>query len=104
MIEAYEVADEEKAGALRAALEKQIREEAPASGAVQYIEAHRLNFERHDERGARRLIKEAIRAARRANDQGVLQRAEVIEQMFHGPPSMSEIDRILGEMFPRGRR
>ena len=27
----------------------------------------------------------------------------MIEQMFHGPPSMSEIDRILGEMFPRCR-
>ncbi|MGE5602705.1 MAG: hypothetical protein ACM30E_06615, partial [Nitrososphaerales archaeon] len=103
LLEAYELADEEKAGPLRAALEKRIREEAPASGAVQYIEAHRLNFEKNDSRGALRLIKEAIRTARRANDKGVLQRAEIVEQMFHGPPRMSEIDRILGEMFPRGR-
>ena len=70
LLEAYEVADEEKAGALRAALEKRIREEVPASGAVQYIEAHRLNFEKHDERGARRLIKEAIRARAAGERQG----------------------------------
>ena len=60
LLEAYELAHEEKAGALRALLEKRIREEVPASGAVQYIEAHRLHFEKSDLRGAARLIREAI--------------------------------------------
>jgi tetratricopeptide (TPR) repeat protein len=103
LLEAYELADEEKAGGLRASLEKRIREEVPASGAVQYIEAHRLNFEKNDLRGAARLIRDAIRAARKANDTGVLRRAEAIEPMLKGLPPNMDFGRILRDLFPLER-
>jgi tetratricopeptide (TPR) repeat protein len=103
LLEAFELAYEEKAGGLRALLEKRIREEVPASGAVQYIEAHCLNLEKNDLRGAARLIRDAIRAARKANDTGVLRRAEAIETMLKGVPPNKDFERILRDLFPLDR-
>jgi hypothetical protein len=101
LLEAYELAYAEKVEALRTLVEKRIREEAPASGAVQYVEAHRLHFEKGDVRGASRLIREAIRAARRANDTGVLRRAEAIEPILKGVGLPGpDLQRILRELFP----
>jgi tetratricopeptide (TPR) repeat protein len=99
LLEAYELAHEEKAGSLRTLLEKRIREEVPTSGAVQYIEAHRLNFEENDLHGATRLIREAIRAARRAKDAGVLRRAEAIEPLLKGVPLGFGLQDILKDLF-----
>jgi hypothetical protein len=103
LLEAYELAHEEEADGLCALLEKRIREEVPASGAVQYIEAHRLNFDKNDLRGAARLIRDAIRAARKANDTGVLRRAEAIEPMLKGMPPNMDFERILYDLFPLDR-
>ena len=91
-----------KATDLLTLLEKRIREEVPASGAVQYLEAYRLHFEKNDIRGATRLIHEAIRAARRANDTGVLRRAEAIEPVLKGGPFGFDIQRIMRDFFPDG--
>jgi hypothetical protein len=102
LLEAYEVAHEGKTIDLRALLEKRIREEVPASGAVQYLEAYRLHFEKNDVRGATRLIHEAIRVARRANDTGVLRRAEAIEPVLKGDPIGLDIQRIMRDLFPDG--
>jgi len=102
LLEAYEIAHEGKTTDLSALLEKRIREEVPASGAVQYLEAYRLHFEKNDVRGATRLIHEAIRAARRANDTGVLRRAEAIEPVLKGAPLDFDIQRIMRDLFPDG--
>jgi tetratricopeptide (TPR) repeat protein len=103
LLGAFEVAHEAKANALCALLEKRIREEVPASGAVQYIEAYRLNFEKADVRGAARLIREAVRAARNANDTGVLRRAEAIGPMLKGMPPAMHLERILRDLFSLDR-
>lgn len=103
LLEAYELAHEEKASGLCALLEKRIREEVPTSGAVPYIEAYRLNFEKGDTRGAARLIRDAIRAARRANDTGVLRRAEAIEPLLKGMPRGFDLQHILKDLFPLDR-
>lgn len=103
LLDAYELAHEEEAGGLRVALEKRIREEVPASGAVQYIEVHRLIIEKGDLHGATRLIRDAIRAARKANDKGVLRRAETIELMLKGAPMNMAFERILRDLFPPDR-
>jgi len=103
LLESFEIAHEQKANALCASLEKRIRAEVPASGAVQYIEAYRLNFEKADLRGAAKLIREAIRAARKANDKGVLRRAEAIEPVLKGVPQGMDLERILRDLFPLDR-
>lgn len=103
LLEAYELADGEKASGLCALLEKRIREEVPSSGAVPYIEAYRLDHEKGDLRGAARLIRDAIRAARRANDAGVLRRAEAIEPLLKGMPRGFDFERILKDLFPLDR-
>jgi hypothetical protein len=69
---------------------------------VPYIEAYRLNFEKSDFRGAARLIRDAIRAARRANDTGVLRRAEAIEPVLKGGPFGFDIQRVMRDLFPDG--
>jgi hypothetical protein len=102
LLEAYEVAHQGATTELRALLEKRIREEVPNSGAVQYLEAYRLHFEKQDIRGASRLIREAIRNARRANDTGVLRRAEAIEPVLKGAPAPLDFQRILRDLFPEG--
>jgi len=103
LLEAFELAHEAKANALCASLEQRIRAEVPASGAVQYVEAYRLNFDKADLRGAAKLIREAIRAARKANDTGVLSRAEAIEPMLKGLPPGMDFERILRDLFPLDR-
>lgn len=102
LLEAYEIAHQGKATDLLTLLEKRIREEVPTSGAVQYLEAHRQHFEKNDIRGAMRLIHEAIRAARRANDTGVLRRAEEIEPVLKGASFGFDIQRIMRDLFPDG--
>jgi hypothetical protein len=102
LLEAYEIAHQNKTTDLLTRLEKRIREEAPTSGAVQYLEAYRLHFEKNDIRGAARLIHEALRAARRANDTGVLRRAEAIEPVLKGGPFGFDIQRIMRDFFPDG--
>ena len=102
LLEAYEIAHQKQATGLRTLLEKRIREEVPASGAVQYLEAYRLHLEKNDIRGATRLIHEALRAARRANDTGVLRRAEAIEPVLKGGPFGFDIQRIMRDFFPDG--
>jgi tetratricopeptide (TPR) repeat protein len=102
LLEAFEIAQEAKTAALSAALEKRIRAEVPASGAVQYLEACRLNFEKADARGALRLIREAIRTARKANDAGVVRRAEAIEPLLKGTPMGFDLQRALRNLFPEG--
>jgi hypothetical protein len=103
LLEAYELAHEEKAGSLRTLLEKRIREEVPTSGAVQYIEAHRLSFEENDLRGATRLIRDAVRTARRAKDAGVLRRAEAVELLLKGMPQGFGLEDALRELFQLDR-
>jgi hypothetical protein len=100
LLEAFEVAHRGQATDLSALLEKRIRTEAPNSGAVQYLEAYRLHFEKQDIRGASRLIREAIRKARQANDKGVLRRAEAIEPVLKGAPRPFDIRRIMRDLFP----
>jgi hypothetical protein len=102
LLEAYEIAHQHKTTDLLTQLEKRIRAEVPASGAVQYLEAYRLHFEKNDIRGATRLIHEALRAARRANDTGVLRRAEAIEPVLKGGPFGFDIQRIMRDFFPDG--
>ena len=102
LLEAYEIAHQSKTTDLLVLLEKRIREEVPASGAVQYLEAYRLHFEKNDIRGATKLIREAIRAARQANDAGVLRRAEAIESALKGGPMGFDIQRIMRDLFPDG--
>ena len=103
LLEAFELAHEAKANALCTSLEQRIRAEVPASGAVQYVEAYRLNFDKADLRGAAKLIREAIRAARKADDTGVLSRAETIEPMLKGLPPEMDFERILRDLFPLDR-
>jgi hypothetical protein len=104
LVEAYEIAEGQKAKGLSALIEQRIRTEVPASGAVQYIEAYRANFDKADTRSATRLIREAIRAARKANDTGVLRRAEAIENLLQigmGPRGF-DVRRIMRDLFPDG--
>jgi len=93
-----------KLGQLREHLvvEGQARSTDQVARILQYLEAYRLNFEKNDIRGAARLIHEAIRAARRANDTGVLRRAEAIEPVLKGGPFGFDIQRMMREFFPDG--
>ena len=100
LVAAFEVAQRGQAADLVALLEKRIRAEVPDSGAVQYLEAYRLHSEKQDIRGATRLIREAIRKARQANDKGVLRRAEAIEPALKGAPLPFDIRRIMRDLFP----
>jgi hypothetical protein len=103
LVEAFEMAYQAKSDTLTSLLEKRIRDEVPASGAVQYIEAHRLHFETMDPRGAARVIREAIRAARKANDTGVLRRAEAVEPLLKGFPQGIDLQRALRDLFQLDR-
>jgi tetratricopeptide (TPR) repeat protein len=103
LLEAFEMAYQAKSDTLTSLLEKRIRDEVPASGAVQYIEAHRLHFETMDPRGAARVIREAIRAARKANDTGVLRRAEAVEPLLKGFPQGIDLQRALRDLFQLDR-
>jgi tetratricopeptide (TPR) repeat protein len=85
LLDAFGIAHSEQAKELPGLLEKRIRAEAPASGAVEYIEAYRLQREKLDVRGAERRIREALRLARRANDTGVLRRAEALQTALSNP-------------------
>ncbi len=100
LVEAYEVAHQENASGLCAVLEKRIREEVPASGALSYIEAYRLHFEKGDVHGAARLMREAIKTARRVNDRGILRRAETIESLLKGMPHRFDWERIMADLLP----
>ena len=100
LVEAFEVAHQENAIGLCAVLEKRIREEVPTSGALAYIEAYRLHFEKGDVHGAARLIREAIKTARRVNDRGILRRAEAIEPLLKGMPHRFDWQRIMADLLP----
>ena len=100
LVEAYEVAHQENASGLCAVLEKRIREEVPASGALSYIEAYRLHFEKGDVHGAARLMREAIKTARRVNDRGILRRAETIESLLKGMPHRFDWQRVMKDLLP----
>ena len=100
LVEAYEVAHQENASGLCAVLEKRIREEVPTSGALSYIEAYRLHFEKGDVHGAARLMREAIKTARRVNDRGILRRAETIESLLKGMPHRFDWERIMADLLP----
>lgn len=99
LLEAYEIVHEEKAQGLLAVLEERIRTEVPTSGAVEYLEAHKAFFDKMDKRAATRLMHAAVRAARQANDRGVLQRAEALEPMLKGAPEGFDLSRIMRELF-----
>ncbi len=74
--------------------EQRIRSEAPASGALEYIEAFRLFHDRHDRQGALRLLRKARQMARKANDASVMERAEMLETFLQG--GMLELMNLLG--------
>ncbi len=103
LIEAFGTVSDHGAKSLASLLEQRARDEVPTSGAVQYMEAYRLYHEKHDEKGAMRLIHDAIRYARRAGDQGVLRRAEAIDLLLKGGPSFFDMKRILRDLFPEMR-
>ncbi len=100
LVEAFMVAGDHQAKRLSSSLEQRIREEVPTSGAVQYVEAYRLYHEKQDVKGAIRLLNDAVRTARRAGDQGVLRRAESIKMLLEGGPSLSDIEKLMGRLFP----
>lgn len=100
LVEAYELAHQENASGLCAVLEKRIREEVPTSGALSYIEAYRLYFEKGDVYGAARLMREAIKTARRVNDRGILRRAETIESLLKVMPYRFDWQRTMADLLP----
>lgn len=99
LLEAYDLAYEEKATGLLARLAQRIRQEAPACGAVEYVEAHQLFFDEADSRRAGRLVRTAMSAARQANDAGVLRRVEELEQLLRGGLGRFNLNRVLRDLF-----
>lgn len=99
LLEAYELAHQQKATGLLDRLVQRIRQEAPACGAVEYMEAHQLFSDKADTRSAGRLIRAAVRAARQANDAGVLRRAEKLESLLQEGFGKLDLDRIWRSFF-----
>lgn len=99
LIEAYHIAHDYEATALRAELERRIREEVPLSGAVEYIEAFKLYHEKSDKRGAAKRLQEAMRAAQKARDNGVLHQAERLDRRLKGMPGNLDLERALHDLF-----
>jgi tetratricopeptide (TPR) repeat protein len=82
LLDIYEAAANEDMDELVNEYRQRIRAEVPASGAVEYIEAYEWSHQKHDVKGTRRLLRKAKQQAKRANDQGVLKRAEAMEAVF----------------------
>ena len=97
LLRAYELAHEDGAQELMKLYEQRVRDETPASGAIQYIEAYRLYHEQHDRQGALKRIQQAQRAARAAKDAGVLKLAGEIEAFFKVGSSFGFF-KLLSEM------
>ncbi len=85
LLDAFLAAHEAGAAAFAAEIDAQIRREAALSGAVEYLDAHRANFELGNTKAAKRLIREAIKVARRAGDAHVLRHAEAAELLLTSP-------------------
>ena len=79
-----------------------IGREVPDSGAVQYIEAHRAMYFDKDAALAKRLLKEAVRKARRAGEPGVEDAASEELHMLTMSPGTSDLLRRMMELFPDG--
>jgi tetratricopeptide (TPR) repeat protein len=82
LLQVYEVAYEKGAKALARSYQQRIQTEVPNSGAVEYLEAHRLHHEELNVRAALNMLRKAIQIARRANDTGVLKLAEGIQSVL----------------------
>ena len=94
-----ESAYEHDAESLGDSYQQRIRQELPASGASEYIQAFRLFMQRHDIKGTLKLLRKAIQLARTVKDTGVLRRAQTAEQELRTvSPSLPGLLEILTDM------
>jgi tetratricopeptide (TPR) repeat protein len=100
LLQAFEICATEKAKDLANQYAALVEQEAPESGAVEYLKAYRLYHENNDVEGALRLIRKAKQMARKAKDEGVLGMAEEIEMVLGlqglGFPGLSKLVDLLG--------
>jgi tetratricopeptide (TPR) repeat protein len=82
LAEAFEISHEHGDKNLAEWYEERIRDEAPGSGALDYIAGYRLYHEQQDLAGALRLMRKAKQAANKAHDSGVAALAEQAELML----------------------
>ena len=82
LAEAFEISHEHGDKNLAEWYEERVRDEAPGSGALDYIAGYRLYHEQQDLAGALRLMRKAKQAANKAHDSGVAALAEQAELML----------------------
>jgi len=98
LLEAYHIARQGRAPGLSAELERRIRAEVPLSGAVQYLEAAKLYYDKKSKREAAKLLQEAIRMAQKAHDNGVLRYTERLDMEMKGLLTDFDLQRALLEL------
>ncbi len=96
LVQMYEIAYQREADALAARIKQRIREEAPAGGAPEDLEAHRLVNEEENPEHAVRLLRKAQRRARKARDEAMRTLAEEKEILLSTTPS--ELMQMMMEM------
>ncbi len=96
MAEIRETAFDANAMTLARTYEQRLRQEAPSRGALEYLEVCRGLDDEVEPRRMFKLLRQALRAARAANDAGVLRRVQDFEEMLNSPmPSMEEMTEYI---------
>jgi len=102
LLQLFEAAHGEEAPNIAARYEARLRAEYPHSGGVEFIEAYYAVHRRHDTSRALRLLQQAQRTARQANETGIATLAEQVAKLLQSP-SRSLLD-LLASASGRGKR
>ncbi len=103
LVQICEAAYGEQAPAMAARYEAQLRAEHPHSGGGELLEAYQAVHDRSDVARALRLLRQAQRTARQANEPGIAELAEQIAEVLQSPPR-SLFDLLAPPGGRRGRR
>ena len=102
LVQLFEAANGAGAPNIAARYEARVRAEYPHSGGVEFIDAYHAVHRRHDTSRALRLLHQAQRTARQANETGIATLAEQVATVLQTPTS-SLLD-LLAPASRRGKR
>jgi tetratricopeptide (TPR) repeat protein len=103
LVQICEAANSEQAPDMAARYEAQLRAEHPHSGGVEFMEAYHAAQDRRDVSRALRLLRQAQRTARQANEHGIAELAGQIAEVLQSP-ARSLFDLLAPTGGRRGRR
>ena len=103
LVQICEAANSEQAPDMAARYEAQLRAEHPHSGGVEFMEAYHAAEDRRDVSRTLRLLRQAQRTARQANEHGIAELAGQITEVLQSP-ARSLFDLLAPAGGRRGRR